>query len=376
MNKYYDHLLYKEYQTSVTALGLYRILFAIGYLLLIGVPSCSWVVEAPEYFFFPQRFSIARPLFETIPPKIFLVILDLSIFTSLICLLFGYRTRWSSFLFGCLVILCYSIQFSLGKISHSILLNVLPIIMAFSAWGNSFSLDNKQSSFADRTDAYAPFLVAIVLGFAMFTAGWSKVLAGWLDPDRFGTYLFYSKNYYIMEDEGLLSSLFASISTPFLWKSMDYGAVALEVLFLPAVLNRKVLRFFCLFALIFHLFAWWVLNIAYMSNLLVYLLFIRWTSIVAFLKHKKILARIERFLSWKTFWIVFSVLFIQHIYFLFFNDELLVRDRLISPFSFFVTETLSFRAIRAVVMFTLAIFVIFFDFYTYYWYKNQKQEII
>ncbi|MEM1326914.1 MAG: hypothetical protein AAGI23_13215 [Bacteroidota bacterium] len=372
MKRFYDHLLFKEYEISLEGLALYRILFAGFYLLLVGVPSFSWLSEVPDYFFYPQRFSIARPFFESIPPRLLLLLLDFGILITLICILFGYRTTLNCLLFTGLLILGYSLKFSLGKIGHAILVVILPALLAFSGWGRCLSLDQKQGDCRNKITAYSPFIVAMILGFAMFTAGWSKILNGWLAFDQFGTYNYFGLHLYILEDKGVFTSFLSSFSYPLLWKVMDYAAVLLEVLFLPVVLSRKWLRSFCLIAVVFHVSTWWILNIAYINNLLIYLLFIRWESVRTYLNNYGIIDRLHRSISWKTFIVVLSIFLVQHSYFIFVDSEFLVRDMLISPFSFFVSETIDFRQIRVIFLFLAAVFVVIADFRVHRWYRHHK----
>ncbi|MGB7393953.1 MAG: hypothetical protein WA913_06135 [Pricia sp.] len=369
-SKWYRHLVFKEYATSARNMGLYRIAFVFFYLLLFGVPTVTWLSQVPEFLFYPQIFSVARFYALYIPSDFWLGLIDFSIITAFTCLLFGVRTRFTSVALTVLLVLAFSLKFSTGKIGHAIFLAITPLFMAFSDWGEAFSVtgstktkdnkkmpremnaaedtkaqrkakaeresratDRKSSNDTSLYNGFALFLLAFSFGFAMFTAGWLKILGGWLSPDQFGSFYHFGTRYFFREENtGLFTDILASNRNILIWKAMDYVTIAFECLFLFAVLNKRIFQWFCAFGILFHIATMLIFDIAYVNNLLVYLAFIPWNKVSAFLKSKKVLLPLERLLSIRNFWMVLAGLILCHFLFLFVLDGHLVRDKLISPF--------------------------------------------
>ncbi len=361
LRTYYDRLLFHEYRLSYEALGLYRILFAGVYLLFIGVPTFSWLREVPEFFYAPQVFNIARFYAQYIPPFGVLVALDIIILLALLFVLFGFRTTTASLVLTLTLLIGYSMKFSTGKIGHGIMLVVVPGIMAFSGWGNAWSLNRKLRKsplpLTAQSNGYVPFLMALVLGFAMFTAGVSKWQGGWALPDHYGSFYHFNFRYHFWDGKQQFLAPFLAQGLALAgWKLLDYATLSFELLFLPAVLSKRWFQFFCLVAIVFHVATLLIFNIPYINNLLAYLLFIRWASVVSWFKRIRGDAVLTQLLSVKSLVIVSLVFLLQHGLFIFIFDRHMIRDKLISPLSFLtLVSDADFREIRAVVLFLLAV---------------------
>ena len=361
LRTYYDHLLFHEYRLSYEALGLYRIAFASVYLLFIGVPTFSWLVEIPEFFYAPQTFNVARLFAQHIPPFGLLVALDLVILLALLFVLFGFRTTAASLVLTIALLVGYSMKFSTGKIGHGIMLVIVPGIMAFSGWGRAWSLDRQRSRTplpsVSGYSAYVPFLMALVLGFAMFTAGVSKWEGDWVLPQHYGSFYHFNFRYHFWDGKQQYLAPLLAQGIPLVgWKFLDYSTLAFELLFLPAVLRKRWFQFFCLMAIGFHVATLLIFNIPYVNNLLAYLLFIRWASIVAWFRRIRGDRVLARFLTVTSLVVVSLVFLLQHGLFIFVFDRYMVRDKLISPLSFItLVSEADFREIRVVILFLLAI---------------------
>jgi hypothetical protein len=154
--------------------------------------------------------------------------------------------------------------------------------MAFSGWGKSLSVDSlmKSKSHTVREVQNWPLvLLALMLGFMMFTAGFPKILGGWLDVGTQATYGHYFKQFFLNGRQDLLASHALAIENKIAWELLDYGTVVFETGFLLAIMHPKSTRVFVCIAVIFHFSTMVLLNIAFLPNFLAYAAFLNWTSI-------------------------------------------------------------------------------------------------
>jgi hypothetical protein len=283
---WYDNLIFREYALSLHALALFRILFAALGLFLIGYPSVTWLSEVPDYFYRPQLLNIAYLISGEIPD--YWVLFLLSFFPSLLltAILFGFQTKTSSILFSVTVIISAAFTGSLGKIDHGVIYPLTAFIMAFSEWGKVYSLDYtlKEPKAGSQHSGLPVFLVALTVGFGMFTAGFFKVQGAWLDPGRVGVLHHYFTSYEMWGRRELLAPLFYEVENYYFWKALDYLTIGFEILFFPAILNKRIFQFFIVAALCFHTAIFLMLNITISSIFLAYALFLPWRKLVFYLR--------------------------------------------------------------------------------------------
>ena len=278
----YDHWIQDEYRQPLQGLALYRILYVLLTLVFKGTPSYLWLATMPNYLYNPPLFSLGT-LFPGFPIYGICLALTIGIAILYIFLLFGFRTRTVGLtLFG-LLLIGNSFSFGFGKISHDELFALLlPLIMSFSGWGEHYSLDAAPER---RQAAGWPMtLLALLLGFAMFTAGVPKFQSGWLDPSSSAVQWYLVRRYYGLDRQDYLAPLFAQWHNPFFWEALDYGAVLFELLFLFAIVRRHWFQRLLALAVGFHLANLLLLNISFTANLLIYLLFIEWQPIIKFIR--------------------------------------------------------------------------------------------
>ncbi len=181
-----DAWITDEYRFPTGALSVFRVLYAGYILLVVGAPQFRWISLQPSFFFDPPLYSVAS-FTDHLPGYYFFLTLDLLVVGLLTLLLFGFRTRLVSLLLGIIMIIGFSFYHSFGKINHDTLLMVItPLLMAFSGWGSYYSLD-QSSNPSTSSETYWPVVaLALILGFAMFSAGFPKLiedgsfLNGWL----------------------------------------------------------------------------------------------------------------------------------------------------------------------------------------------------
>lgn len=278
----FDHWIFDSFEVSAEGLGLYRMFYA-AFVLLFLTPGHSpllnfgGVAALPEALFHPPPGPMM--LFSDFPPAWVAQAISLLLIVSLVALLVGYRTRAASLLTGVLLLTGYGFAFSIGKINHVMLFVLLPIVMSASNWGAAYSIDAHWRPAARRdVDAWPLTLMALLVGFAMFTAGFSKLLGGWLDPTVLATQGHFLKQFFVSGRQDLLAPIFLSIDSVLFWKALDVATVLFEMGFLVAAFHPTATRLFAASAVLFHFSTMMMLNISFAIHLVVYAAFAHWTE--------------------------------------------------------------------------------------------------
>jgi len=278
----FSNWIFNSFSVTAEGLALYRI-FAALFLLLFLLPATqiySFLGTLPADFFNPPPGPMG--LFQEFPSEMVFFAMHYLLITSLISLLVGFKTKFSSIVAGVLFLSLKGFFYSVGKINHDLLIAVVPLVMAFSGWGKSLSVDSlmKSKSHTVREVQNWPLvLLALMLGFMMFTAGFPKILGGWLDVGTQATYGHYFKQFFLNGRQDLLASHALAIENKIAWELLDYGTVVFETGFLLAIMHPKSTRVFVCIAVIFHFSTMVLLNIAFLPNFLAYAAFLNWTSI-------------------------------------------------------------------------------------------------
>jgi len=279
----FDRWIFDSFEVSAEGLGLYRIFYA-AFVLLLLTPGHSPLLgftgaaNLPAAFFQPPPGPMM--LFTDFPPPWVATSICLLLNLSLVALLVGYRTRTASIATGTLMLLGYGLAFSAGKINHVMLFALLPIVMAASNWGVAYSLDAQRHSDAQRNvHAWPLTMMALLVGFGMFTAGFSKLLGGWLDPTTQATYGHFVKHFFVRGRQDLLAPVFASVDSVLFWEVLDVATVLFEMGFLAAAFHPATTRLFAACAVLFHFSTMMMFNISFAIHLPVYAAFVNWTSV-------------------------------------------------------------------------------------------------
>ena len=254
------------------------------FLLFFLIPGNGW-----SHFLFlsnlPSDFYAAPPgpmmLFDHFPTFPFLITLYFICILSVILMLIGYKTKWMSILSGLTILTLQGVIFSIGKINHEILIAVVPAVMAFSNWGLAFSVDSGMGQKPNNAESWPLTFIAILIGFMMFTAGFPKVLGGWLDISTQATQGHLINQFYVRERQDLLAEAALNFQYPLLWEILDWGTVLFEIGFLFALINMKWFKLFLCLTIIFHFSTMLFLNIAFLPNFLAYAIFLNWDRILS-----------------------------------------------------------------------------------------------
>lgn len=288
MNSKFESWIFNTYSPTEQGLGLYRIFAALFFLIFLfpDVAFYSALESLPDEFFTPPPGPMM--VFDEFPPEVFFRLIHGFLVVSWIGVLVGFKTKWSSILAGFSMLILQGFMFSLGKINHEILLAVTPMVMAFSNWGAAFSVDSKYRKEEEAVEGWPLVLLALFLGFMMFTAGFPKILGGWLDPSTQATRGHLFNQFFVHNRQDLLAAFAVRFDVAFVWEVLDWATIIFEVGFLVAVLKAGWTRLFICFATIFHFSTMMTLNIPFLVNFLVYAAFIKWDSVFRYLKNSTI----------------------------------------------------------------------------------------
>jgi uncharacterized membrane protein YphA (DoxX/SURF4 family) len=279
----FDRWIFDSFDVTPTGLGLYRIVYA-AFVLFVLTPGHSpllrfdGIVQLPDAFFHPPPGPMM--VFSDFPPLWVAQTTSGLLTLSLVALLIGYRTRAASIATGVLMLIGYGFAFSVGKVNHVMLFVLVPLVMAASNWGAAYSWDRwRRPEAPRRVHAWPLTLLALLLGFAMFTAGFSKLLGGWLDPTSLATQGHFLKQFFVSGRQDLLAPIFLAVDSGLFWKALDTATVLFEMGFLVAAFHPVATRLFAACAVLFHFSTMMILNISFAIHLPVYAAFVNWAGI-------------------------------------------------------------------------------------------------
>lgn len=264
-------------------MSVFRVLFSLHVLLFGIIPDVSFVADLPHSFFTPPLgLASLLPGFPSTP---LCMLLHAATVVVAVAMLVGYRTRLSSLAFSLLCLFSYAIAYSLGKINHNTMYLLLPLVFAFTDWGERYSVDaarrrasahpSSETLNSVRSSA-ALFCYSFAIGWMFFTAGIQKAVAGWCDVSSQATLGWFIQYQAGEQASQLLSPWLATIRSAVFWELADWFTVGFEVLFCCAAFRRQwmLLAFCC--AIMFHNMVLHSLNIDSSGFMICYLAFARW----------------------------------------------------------------------------------------------------
>jgi len=312
----YDEWINNSYPINFEALGIYRIIYSLYVLFISGIPNWSWLSDLPDDIYTPPFFSIAS-LFSGFPDYYLLLSISGIVCVLYILLLFGFKTTFVSILIPTLYFIGNSFLYSRGKIDHTdLFLILIPLVMAFSNWGSSFSIDsNTKPKQVKPSNSWPVTLMSLLIGFAFFSAGLPKLLGGWLNLNTHGVKGIFYNYYYTQGHQNYLASFFLEIQNDLFWETLDYLTVFFEVSFLFTIIIPTIFRFYIYIAIIFHMVIFLMLNIIFSDNLVAYLLFINWNIVLRFLEKFRVV-EIVSYLPTYSNMIIFSIIMVSYFFFI------------------------------------------------------------
>lgn len=272
-------------------LALLRIFTALFIGCLLVPPSRGasplWIASVPAEFFAPPPGPLA--LLTGFPEAWGIRAVRMATWLALLAMGAGWRTRGASLLAGAGILMLQGMEYTVGKINHEMVLPLVPLLFSASGWGRRWSVDAVFAG-SDASAARRPTLpaavpvLALLIGFMMFTAGVPKLIGGWLDPGSQAA-LGHMVNQQVSKGRDvLLSGRAAAIDLPIMWELADWGTVMFELGFLAAAFRPRWFRWFLAAAVGFHTSTMLTLNIAFLPNFVGYAVFLNWGGLAETLR--------------------------------------------------------------------------------------------
>jgi predicted DCC family thiol-disulfide oxidoreductase YuxK/uncharacterized membrane protein YphA (DoxX/SURF4 family) len=270
-----EHFLFKEYTTSPSSLAIYRILYAAS-VLAIYLPQHLWIASFPNSFFNPPMGLTI--FFVGFPPALFFVLLDSLSILAAWFLLLGHRTRLASVSLAVLLLIGNAWSYSFGKINNDIFLILIPLVLQFSGWGDSYSFDaRRKTRIHPSCNAWPLALLALLIGFAMVTAAYGKATSGWLNPWTHAVLGNLLRNAVVIGRVNWITALMLHVKFGPFWELLDWTTVLIEASFLFAVGSRPAFRAVCALGCLFHLSIALTMEIPFWPNVVAYGAFCDWS---------------------------------------------------------------------------------------------------
>jgi hypothetical protein len=259
-------------------LGVYRIVYAV--CALFTVPNIGWLSQFPQFMFQPPPGPIE--LFPGFPSSTVLVGLEVLRSAALILLGLGLWTRCASIAVAALLIVTYGLTFSLGKVDHTILLVMAPLVLAFANWGERFSLDalRRPADAVPQPQRQWPLrLLALLIGWGFFTAAVTKALTGWLSFSSQAARGYFVLGYLTENRTFWLADWVATHDVRAAWEVVDWLTVIFEASILIALPWWRAFRTTLAVAATFHLGVLLIMDIDFSHAVTAYGAFVSWAAV-------------------------------------------------------------------------------------------------
>lgn len=260
-------------------LAIYRIIYVIAVLAI--APDLEWLAGYPEWMYRAPLGPLQ--LISAFPSETTLIALELLRTLALVLLAVGLWTRWASIAVGLILFITFGLNYSLGKVDHTILLVLIPVVLAFSNWGDRLSVDaiRSASRHPQTTPQWPLRFLALLIGLSFSEAALVKLGTGWLDLSSQAVRGHFRETFISIRPDTWLSSWAFEFSFAPAWELLDWMTVALEFSLLLTVPWWRAFRITLAFATIFHLGVLLIMNIPFSQNLIAYGAFVAWGLIAA-----------------------------------------------------------------------------------------------
>lgn len=277
-----DRWLMKPQANARESLGIFRIVFGLGYLWFILSRNNQELWSQPD----AQWEPIALLERITSPPSasVFQILL-IGLIVSLVVLIIGVKTRWASLgvvIFG---MGFAALRYSYGYMPHySLFMEAyIPLTMLFSRWGDAYSWDatrlNPETLPSNDSWHYTwqNKIILLLLVITFVSSGFVKFVevGFWENPDQMRNILLVqavNTTIYGFPDNSLVVD--PLLDMPFITQMLRFVAIGFEGFFWLALLNRRWRNFFIVMAFGFNWFNAIFLNIYFTQMLLTYILFV------------------------------------------------------------------------------------------------------
>lgn len=259
-------------------LGRFRVVYALVALSLM--PNFAWVSGFPFTFF--QAPPGPFQLVWGIPGVWFFTALQALLVIGLIFVLFGLFTRTMSIAVAVLFTIGFGFAYSFGKIDHSFLVVLVPLMLGWAGWGNAVSIDSLRAAnhraSPPSVKNYPIRLLAVLIGFAFLTATLPKVLANWLSFETQATVGYIARSN-ASGGAWWFPEMVAAFEPRILMEVLDWGTIIVEGGLILAAISWRSFRVWCAFLVLFHVGVALALGIYFIINLMAYGAFVKWSVI-------------------------------------------------------------------------------------------------
>ncbi|GAS96160.1 uncharacterized protein RMCC_3126 [Mycolicibacterium canariasense] len=254
-------------------LGIYRIIYAISALFI--VPDIAWLGRYPDFMFHAPPGPLR--LFAGFPSPGVLIGLEVLRSLTLILLGLGLWTRYVSLAAAVMLFVTYGFMYCLGKVDHTILLLLAPLVLAFADWGNRYSLDAYRRGGAPVPQRQWPLrLLALLIGWGFFTAALTKLLTGWLSWSSQAARGYFVLGFLTEGRTYWLAEWLAAHDMRAMWELADWLTVIFEFAILLAMPWWRAFRTVLAVATVFHLGVLLTMSIDFSSAVVAYGAFVSW----------------------------------------------------------------------------------------------------
>lgn len=262
-------------------LGLYRIIYAVMALTYVLPPSqYAQIALIPDFLWRPV---IVTSWLESPPPMTFLTAVECFYIASLVLLMLGLKVRLMTLVVLISGLLFTGVLYSFGKLDHSdtFMRVYLPVVMLFSPWGATYSLDavlrqrrgQQPPSVTEDSLRYSwPFLFLFWwLCIMFFVGGVTKAIPPGQWIVDLNTLSKIMKEANLVLNPSTLRHQFSElpiIPTLVLWMGL-----AFELSYPLAVINKNWRRFYLSSTIFFHMGTFLTLGIRFTFLLPFYIIF-------------------------------------------------------------------------------------------------------
>ncbi|WP_071287133.1 HTTM domain-containing protein [Mycolicibacterium llatzerense] len=257
-------------------LGIYRIIYALSVLLV--VPDITWLSHYPDFMFHAPPGPLQ--LLSGFPSPGVLIGLEVLRSVILVMLGLGIWTKYVSIATWLVLSATYGVTFCLGKVDHTILLTLPPLVLAFANWGNRFSVDAFRRNSEPSLQVQWPLrLLALLIGWGFFAAALTKALTGWLSFSSQASRGYFVLGFVTQGRTHWLAQWIAQHDVLAAWEVVDWLTVAFELAILIALPWWRAFRITLAVAAIFHLVVLLIMNIDFSNAVVAYGAFVSWGAI-------------------------------------------------------------------------------------------------
>lgn len=257
-------------------LGIYRIVYALSVLLV--APDITWIDHYPDFMFHAPPGPLQ--LLTGFPSLPVLIGLEVLRTVLLVMLGLGIWTKYVSIATWLILSATYGVTFCLGKVDHTILLTLPPLVLAFANWGKRYSIDACRNSDDPSDQVQWPLrLLALLIGWGFFAAALTKALTGWLSFSSQASRGYFVLGFVTQERTHWLAQWVAAHDMLVAWEAVDWLTVIFELSILLALPWWRAFRMTLAVAATFHLVVLLIMNIDFSNAVVAYGAFVSWGAI-------------------------------------------------------------------------------------------------